>query len=569
MATAPAAKPSAAVAALILVAATALLYGPVLLHDALPVAPSGDTAFHAQAAAAWHEGRAEGALWPRWASAPNRGWGAPIFVFYPPVPHALAALLAPGGDVLAGLRLATGLLALLAGFAFFAVARTRVPAAAALAGALLYTLLPYRAIDLYQRFALAEFAAFVWIPLVFHFAARCTEAERPPWRSALALAVAAAGLALTHLVTAWMTGLVGGVYVAVRLAWRRRAVGACGAALAAAAVGAALLSAGYLVPALAQRDAAHLEYMTEGRRYDWRRNFVFRDETAHGYPRAPLKPWVNGAAASQLLVALAAFAAAAPLLRRRDAAALETGSMAAVAALAFALQVPPSAPLWQHVPELATVQFPWRFSGLQGFSACVLLATALARAGSLGPGRRRAALLAALAAATLPALALTGSALGAAQFRFDARAAAQRAGNVIFEYVPKGVAGWRTFQERPAQDVPPVQALQEGGGEARVHGLEWGAQQRRFTVESQRPVRLRVRTFHFPGWQARVDGAAVPLAAGGPQRALELALPAGRHEVALRYGPTPLRRAAEWTSAAAWVGAGVLALALRRRAHST
>jgi hypothetical protein len=306
--------------------------------------------------------------------------------------------------------------------------------------------------------------------------------------------------------------------------------------------------------------------MTDQPRYDWRRNFSFRDEVAHGYARAPLKPWANAAAASQLLVSLVAFALAAPGLRSRDEAGRETAAQGAVALLALALQIPLSTPLWEHLPELRTVQFPWRFAGLQGLAACALLSLAVARVRALPAGRRRSLATIVLAAGALPALAVSASALATAQFRFDAQLAARRAGNVIFEYLPRGVEDWKRFGHSPATEVPRIAIIE---GEGRIHEVRWGAQQRGFTVDAHSDVRVRLRTFHWPGWRALVDARARALAPAGPQRALELTLPPGRHRVEIAFVATPLRRAAGWLSAGSWALAAVLGLVAWRRAHST
>jgi hypothetical protein len=72
----------------------------------------------------------------------------------------------------------------------------------ALAGAVLYMLMPYHlAIDFYRRTALSECWALVWIPLVLYFSARSTK-RRPVLF--VGLAVAYAMLILSHLVSVFI-----------------------------------------------------------------------------------------------------------------------------------------------------------------------------------------------------------------------------------------------------------------------------------------------------------------------------------------------------------------------------
>jgi len=525
------------------VAAVAFVaYGSLLLGDGLPVrnaeaAPATDAAFALQSARGFAAALDEGVLYPRWIADANHGYGAPTFVYYPPLAYYLAggATLGLGGAV-DGLRVTAFLLALASGLAFLWSFRHRLGTAPAALGAALYVAMPYHLIDAYWRFALAELASFVWLPPLVHFAART--AERPgrgPW---VGLTVCAAALMLTHLITAYLAALVVVPYALARVAsaGRWRHVGA----LATAAAAALLVSAIYWAPVLAERDAVRLEWTRTLPHFQIDRNFVYRDETAHGYGKAPIKPWVNVSATAQALLALVAagWAVSAAPRRRGDVLAL-----AGLAAWTLLLQTPLSAPLWRALPELDLAQFPWRFGGLQALLAALLAAHALAGA----PPRRRGVLAAGLLAASVPALAASLGIQAAAQERLDEGVAARESvrGRPVYEYMPAGIADWRgVAASRPrAAD----RARLEGPGEVEV--VHWGTHERRIRVRTSRASRLRVRTFVHPGWRARVGGAPVPIAASNPRRAIEVPVPPGRHEVELVFGQTAARRGAAVASA--------------------
>jgi hypothetical protein len=178
---------------------------------------------------AWAEGFGAqlrgGEPYPRWLVDGNAGGGSPAFFFYAPLPYYLTTLpqlFCPG--CAAPVRLAQGewLILLLAGAAFYRFARRAAPPAAALGGALLYTLLPYHfTIDLLERQALGEFAAFIWPPLLL------LAVERVAARAcggAAGLALAWAGLLFTHLPSALLFApFLGGRLL--WLAWARRSWG--------------------------------------------------------------------------------------------------------------------------------------------------------------------------------------------------------------------------------------------------------------------------------------------------------------------------------------------------------
>ena len=114
---------------------------------------------------------------------------------------------------------AFGLVLLLAtaisGWGLYALLSSFANRLAATTAAVVYVLAPYRAIDLYDRFAFAEFLAFVWPPLLVLGLRRVLVENRPRWW--IGLALSCAGLILTHLLTALMALVVLAPYVAVLL----------------------------------------------------------------------------------------------------------------------------------------------------------------------------------------------------------------------------------------------------------------------------------------------------------------------------------------------------------------
>lgn len=540
------ADPLLPVAAVLL--ATLLLVFPILRHH--PNLPRGDDALWAvHVATGFTDALGEGVLYPRWLEASNLGMGGPFFVFYSPLAYWAAGGLALAfGDVLAGLRWTVVLAGLLAGLGFWAAFRHRAPPAAVAAGAALYVVAPYHVLDLYWRFAFAEYVAFAWLPLLFLFARRVVEGRGAQGVAGLALCYA--GLLFTHVLTAFLAPLVLGPYLLARLLRSRRWSRL--APLAAAGVVGVTLAGAYVVPMLAQRPWVHLEWVRDAPYGDYRRNFAFRDETRLGYEAAPVKPYVNRAAATQGLLAAAALALLlAPRRRSRDTDASpdrdEALAYGAVAGWVLFLQVPASAPVWALVPELPTVQFPWRFQTFQAFSTCALVTlagAALARSGGRGARIRGAV----LSAAALPALWAAATMIppeGISFGRERARGFAARR-YVALEYVPHYIRSWGHWKARWGDGIPPARLEPDG----HVAIRRWDNHQRILEVSTARPARLLVRSFVYPGWTARLDGEPVPIEADDRLGAMQIAVPTGRHTVALRFERTPDRTLGLYASAA-------------------
>lgn len=543
------ARRSSLLAWIAILAAAILFAWPLLREPSLPGGP--DTAFAVASARGFVAALSEGVVYPRWVTDASHGFGAPTFLFYSPLAYyAVGAAHLPTSDLLAAFRLVLLLVTLATGASFYVAARDFSSETGAALGAVLYTLLPYHVLDLYQRFAFAEFAAFVWFPLLFLGARRIAGGRR----GAFLLAAAYAGLVLTHLVTAYMVLFVLVPY-ALFLTWRagdarpRR----LGTMAAAGAVG-LLCSAVYLVPALVQREAVHLEWIRDSPFGAFPRNFIYRDETAFGYPPAPIKSLVNGSATWQALLALAA----AGLLAARRQKSSEGWIFLGLSVWTLFLQTPLSSPLWAAVPELATVQFPWRFGAFQALAACFLVACALAPQMERRMERRRqAGAVLLLLLVSGPALALSFKMWGHSRYQLDAATAElpEFRTLVTTEYIPKGVEEWQSF----ADPGEPRQASLAGPGG--VETLAWRTDSRRLRVEAPQPATLTLRTFAFSGWAARLDGEAVPIRADNPLHAIEIDVPAGRHEVEVELTPTRDRRIG---AALSVLGAILLVVLLRR-----
>jgi hypothetical protein len=442
--------------------------------------------------------------------------------------------------------------AVLTALSCYALARewigTGLPAALA-AG--LYLLLPYHVLDMYQRFAISETTAFVFFPLILLFAGRAVRGGRP--RDLAGLSLVYAGLIYTHLVSALMFSLFLGLWLLWESGGRWRALLPpgiailCGFALAAPA----------LLPAMLEKAHANISWVREMPNGDFRINFIFRDDLLPGLGiRDPVKPPVLKSAHSQL--ALAAVALGLALAgrstesrrRRRDTLALGVGC-----ALAYLLQLEISTPIWRLVPELATIQFPWRFQTLMVLTTALLAGFAFSAAWghSAEEGAARRQLLHAgllgMVAVILVNLALAGQNAYLKPFAYDEK---QNQLSRVVQWVepaftPVQFTLYRRFKQA---DVSMPRALfRDGRGDVRIE--RWTSSSRTLELDSRAGGRVGVRTFWFPGWSASIGGTPLEVGASAPDGTLAFRVPPGRHTVELRFAATPVRRSAALVGLAA------------------
>ena len=486
-----------------------------------------------------------GELYPRWLAAVGDGFGAPVFFFYPPLAYyvsgALHPLLPAAESAPLRLALATALALVAAALALFAWLRRHLGPSPAALGAALYTLAPYHVmIDVWLRGAYAEVWAFAWPPCLLW---AVDEAGARPPRALLALAVGAALLLLTHPPTALTALPLVGVY-AVACAVRARSAAPALVGLLGLAFGAGLAGA-YLATALTHGPFVDQQHMFRGH-YDYRGSFLFA--------ALPLLPhsWMQGGALA-MAGASAAVALGLPRASSRGSVPPAAGWLArfagACAAAYLFLMLPVSGPVWERLPLLQKIQFPWRLS-----LELVLLASAsLAAAFAWGLGARpeRAGRL--WAGAGVGVLLLLGATLfvgphkpikPARAARYLAESRSQPEHRVPHAEDPTALLG-------PGQRV----AFARGAGEARVEA--WAPRRIALLVESDGAARLALRQQLYPGWQARAEGQPCCLPVDGLRAygIVAIDLPPGRHRVRVTLGPTPYERAG-------WIASGVSAALL-------
>jgi hypothetical protein len=318
-----------------------------------------------EAARHWHHGL----LYPHWVTTANYGGGEPRFVFYPPLSWMLGALL----GLVAGWNLApllfTALALLGGGAAMYLLAREWLPTSISTRAAALYMLSPYAGFVAYERTAYGELLAAAFVPLVLLFALRGRPSMAP-----LALSFAAVWLsnAPAGVMSGYMLGFVT-VIVAIRERRWRHAIRNLGGGLTGLG-----LAAFYLVPAAVERRWVQIERAVgPGMRIEDSFLFGRSGEPFHDQVLATAS-WI---ATFMLTVSLAAAVA---LLLRRERSSDEFSRaktlwipLMALLPLILFLLLPLSSFVWAHAPEMAFLQFPWRWLLVAGIAYALLVAAVL------------------------------------------------------------------------------------------------------------------------------------------------------------------------------------------------
>ena len=315
-----------------------------------------------------------GNLHPQWASTPAFNAGEPRFIFYPPLSWTIGALLTLLFPFTWTPILYTWLALSAAGLTFHHLARTFTTPAAALLGATFYLLNPYMLFTAYERTAYAELLAAAWVPLLLLTILR--HRITVP-RIALPIAI----LWLTNAPAAVMSSYTLALLALIRLFTNRATspqkarLHLAGAAIAGTLLGLGL-SAFYLIPAAYERRYVQINMaILPGMRIS--DNFLFHhtgstpDELLHD---AVLH-------SASIIAVLLLTVTLVTLLRLRTTATTSNRALLlplALLTLTIALLLTPiSAPLWNHLPELRFLQFPWRLLAILAAVLCLSMALTL------------------------------------------------------------------------------------------------------------------------------------------------------------------------------------------------
>lgn len=304
-----------------------------------------------------------GILYPQWTQSANYGAGEPRFIFYPPLTWMLGAAL---GLVLpwalAPIAL-TFLLLAATGLATRALARqalTDAPATLAGCAALFSS---YALFTAYERTAFGEMAAF-WIPLLLLLVLRDRNASPSTLRRAFD--GSAAPLALV-LAGAWLSNAPLGVMASYLLAGVALVISLCDRSwtaivrAAAAAISGLGIAAFYLVPAAYEQRWVDIHQATDDPGLKIENSFLF------GHPADPALALHNTELlrVSWIAVGMMGVALVGGLVawRRKALPAANRWWMPLVLIplAVLLLQLPVSLPLWNALPKLRFLQFPWRW----------------------------------------------------------------------------------------------------------------------------------------------------------------------------------------------------------------
>ena len=475
-----------------------------------------------------------GVFYPHWTAWTNYGFGEPRYVFYPPLSWIFGAaltLLLPVVWVPAAFILFTQTLAGMS--AFFLLRRFTAPRAACL-GAVFYAANPYALLVSYVRSDFAEQLACALFPLLLLAALRLaglSSGEKTRLSAIPSFAIAFAAI--------WLSNAPAGVIASYSMAllfawaalslrsWRIAAGGTAGLILGLGLTGFYLLPAAY-----EQRWVNIAQALSSGLLPA--ENFLFTRvaDVEH--------TWFNYISSYCALFLI--LLAAATALASRRISSRETPNktlwhtLLVLAAAATFLMMRFTMPLWNLLPKLRFVQFPWRWMSLLAAVTCCFFAAAIER-------RRGWLWLCLFVFLSVPLGVFLARNTWWDPDEMPTQLAAIDNGTGfegVDEYDPLGDDHLDLPKHAPLATILP--ALTEDSDRprpaAKIEVASWLPQDHRLRVESAAPARVALRLLNYPAWRVTVNGRAVALERPDDVNQMIVPLAAGASEIEVRFART-------------------------------
>ncbi|HEV2827506.1 MAG TPA: 6-pyruvoyl-tetrahydropterin synthase-related protein [Pyrinomonadaceae bacterium] len=443
-----------------------------------------DLPHHFRLAQGFFESIKAGDFYPSWLASTNQGYGDPSVRFYPPALYYLLSFFRLiTGDWYFATLLTLSLLTLIGCLGMYLWAGSLTDQSYAVLAALLYTLAPFHANEIYQAGMYPQYACASVLPFVFAFIERIFARNR--WRDVGGLGLSYGLLILFHLPLALLGSLAVSIYALIRLiqSFSRRSL----YQLTAGALSGLALSCCYWLPMLLELDWKRPGGSGQDKWFDYKNNFIF-----HPSPNEMGDYWLPLISAATFLIA----APAVVLIVRRNRQAL---APAVVALMTFLMATSLSKPLWDALPALQETQFPWRWLTITSAALSILVTISLPSLVHIG-GTRLRPLSFALLGATVIGLSFTVfQVIRGARFQnqstFNQMVLSLQGSETNKDFLPVWVSSKPRIMDQPVE-VP--------GRDVQV--VEWSGRLREFKIEAGALTEARLRTFYYPYWKATAEG---------------------------------------------------------------
>lgn len=504
-----------------------------LFHSGLPITHDGQD--HVARIANFYQNLSEGNIIPRWAGNLNWGYGHPILEFLYPLPSYLASFFHFFGFTLVNsVKLVFGITFIFSGLAMYIFIKELLDDdKAAFFGSLLYTIAPYRFVDLYVRGAIGEHVVFIFPPLVFYFLLKLS--KRYSLGYVIGAAFSFAGLILSHNAIALMFLPLILIYIFYLIFQSSNKKNFIFNALYLIFLGFGL-SAFFWIPAFMEGKYTLRDIVTGGGEYKasfvaWR-DFFFGQWSYGGTitlsKQVGIVHWI----------AVFGSVIAAYLYKKRSKLWIICLGSFLIFWIILFLMTSASNPIWQTITIFQKFQFPWRFLSVIIFLGALMGGILL----SLISNKYKKIALLILVVGLLMVNKDYWHANGFLDKQESFYSGIYNSTTDTGESAP--IWSVRFMEKRPKSKMEIIEGKGEIKEDKRTTTI------RKYIITTFEKSRILENTLYFPGWIVLVDNRSTDIQFQDPnyRGLMTFYLDKGKHNVEIIYKETKIRQIADVAS---------------------
>jgi hypothetical protein len=476
-----------------------------------------------------------GTFYPRWLPDVNNGYGLAWTNFYSPAFYYSTSLVnAWVHNWINSLFIISIFSFIASGLAFYLLSRQFYGQLASAAAALFYMVLPYHTLDLYWRGALPELQGFILVPLITYFAYKAGSRGKPQDYAGLGLCQGI--YYMTHFPVAYLLtytiALYGLIWAFNKRDWRIAFRIGLGMLLAL------VLSAIYWLPAVVESKYAQEHFTTI---FPYHNSYITLLPATDRFGDLVNQSFAVQALALLISLAILRFAAlqanqsSEREMPDSNAAASQTRYWMTLGLTTTFMVTSLSIYISKLIPKIEAVSFAMRWMVITSFFTALVAGAALDRLHKSASLPTHLLWAGRLALAVVVGLNLWVSTRhiikeGVAQGSLYPPA-------IHYEpaFIPKGATNPRELPETADVVVDPANT--------RYEIVRWEPGRRELAIQAETAANLRLKTYNFYGWSARLDGQRITLTSD-PDGIQSVNVPPGTHELVVAFSSTPPRTAA-------------------------
>ena len=473
------------------------------------------------------------------------GYGYPLFNFYAPLPYYLGALFYLGGfDLIFATKLMFVTGSLLSGVFMFLLGNYLAGPEAGLLSALFYLYAPYHAVNIYVRGAVGEYYAYAFLPLIGLGLYRLYTSPKklPDFKTVIPGILGLTGVLLSHNILGLITVYLLAVFIVITLTLYifKKISSDKLLNLTVMILFAVSLSLFFTLPAFAEKKYTNVNSLTSGGSY-YLDHFVSLSQlwdSPWGFAGST-KGLADGFSFKigklHLISALLSLIGLIYLYRINKLNRSKLYAFSTVILLglfSIYMMLPSSAPIYQYLPYLTFIQYPWRFLNLTVFSLSLSPVTFI----FIKNNSLKIAITVFLASLVMLVNSkyfnpqtikpLTGKEyLNPINLRFTIS-------KISDEYLPPDLKLPEELSAVPREVFEDAQNQQ-------IEVLRNETTEKLFRLILVEKSAIRTNIAYFPGWQADLNGKKINLSLKNGR--IILNLPSGIHILKLTFKDTPVR----------------------------